>query len=118
MNDIKKQEHLRDTIGNVLEMSRASWRLKNKRQRDEDDAEEGDFPRSMLVKTVTGHPLATVAVVAALWYIGPARFGAMAVAGASLLLRHRLSLLPLAEQLMTSNMFKTKKKPIHTPAAD
>lgn len=118
MTDVKHQENLRDTIGNVLEMSRASWKLKRKQKRDEEMATEGDFPQSMIVKTLASHPLAVAAVIAALWYIGPARFGALAFTGASLFLRHRVSIMPLAEQLMTSNFFRSRKKPVHPPASN
>ncbi|MGM8226284.1 hypothetical protein ACSV5M_06860 [Cellvibrio sp. ARAG 10.3] len=116
MTHIKDQEHLRDTIGSVLEISRTSWKLKHDQEAYEKEVTEGDFPRSILLKTLTRHPLASAATVAALWYVGPARFGAMAFAGASLFMRHRMSILPLAEQLMTSNMFKPRKKPTPSPS--
>lgn len=118
MTDVKNQEHLRDTIGNVLEMSRASWKLKRRQKEDDKAATEGDFPQSMVIKTLVSHPLAVAAVIATLFYVGPARFGALAFTGASLLLRHRVSIMPLAEQLLTSNFFKSKKKPIHQPSSD
>ena len=118
MTDVKDQEHLRDTISSVLEISRASWKLKNDQENYEEEMNEGDFPRSMLLKTITRHPLASAATAAALWYVGPGRFGAMAVAGVSLFMRHRMSILPLAEQLMTSNILKPRKKPSQPSTPD
>ena len=49
MTDVKDQEHLRDTISSVLEISRASWKLKNNQEAYEEEINEGDFPRSMLL---------------------------------------------------------------------
>ncbi|ARU26981.1 hypothetical protein [Cellvibrio sp. PSBB006] len=118
MTDVKDQEHLRDTISSVLEISRASWKLKNNQEAYEEEINEGDFPRSMLLRTLTRHPLASAATAAALWYVGPARFGAMAVAGISLFMRHRMSILPLAEQLMTSSILKPRKKPTQASEPD
>ena len=118
MTDVKDQEHLRDTISSVLEISRTSWKLKNDQENYEEEMNEGDFPRSMLLKAITRHPLASAATVAALWYVGPGRFGAMAVAGVSLFMRHRISILPLAEQLMSSNILKPKKKPYQPSTPD
>ena len=118
MTDVKDQEHLRDTISSVLEISRASWKLKNDQETYEEEMAEGNFPRSMLLKTLTRHPLAAAATTAALWYVGPARFGAMAVAGISLFMRHRMSILPLAEQLMTSQILKPRKNPSQPSTPD
>lgn len=118
MTNLKEQEELRDSIANVLELSRASWKLRGKRKKrnvrddnpdDDDDFDSEDFPRSIVIKTLTRYPLASIATIAAVWYIGPARFSAMAVAGASLFIRHRLSILPLAEQLITSSLFRPRK---------
>ena len=52
MTDVKDQEHLRDTISSVLEISRASWKLRNNQEAYEEEINEGDFPRSMLLRTL------------------------------------------------------------------
>lgn len=111
MSDLQNQEQLRDSIASVLELSRQSWKLKN--LADDIKEEERDmepFPRSLLLKTLTKHPLASAATIASIWYFGPARFGAMTAAGIGLFIRHRASILPIAEQLLSAAIFNTKSK--------
>lgn len=112
MSDIKNQEQLRDTIASVLELSRQSWKLKDTSEAAEEDLINSQpFPRSILLKTITKHPLATAATVASIWYFGPAKFGAMTAAGIGLFMRHRMSILPIAEQLLSSAIFKSSIRP-------
>lgn len=116
MSDMKDQEQMRDTIASMLELSRDSWkttRNQNTAIKAEDDE---NFPRSILFKALQQHPLLSIAAVASIWYMGPARFGAMAVAGASLFIRHRSSILPIAQQIIGSSIFKAKdEKPEAQP---
>lgn len=106
MSDLREQQKLRDDIASVLELSRASWKIKKleklntKREKELSD----DFPRSKLFKTVTAHPYLTVGSLLSAWLITPARFGALAVAGASLLLRHRQTVLTFVEHIVASNV--------------
>lgn len=112
MSELKSQEQLRDDITTVLELSRSSW--KSPPEPETSAAEEFStpkfFPRSMLFKTLNNHPLASAVAIGSVWYLGPARFGALAVTGASLLLRHRLALIPIATQLASSRLFKARPK--------
>lgn len=111
MSDIQNQEQLRDSIASVLELSRQSWKLKKLADDiEEEDRSSEPFPRSILLKTLTRHPLASAATIASIWYFGPARFGAMTAAGIGLFIRHRASILPIAEQLLSTAIFNTQTK--------
>lgn len=117
MSAHNNQEQLRDDIASMLELSRASWRVNAKdrhRPRDEGSDETNSellpFPRSLLFKTISRHPLMLAAVTAIVWRLGPAKFGAMAVAGAGLFIRHRFSAMAIAQQLFSSSFFKKPRK--------
>lgn len=110
MSELKSQEQLRDDIASVLELSRASWKTPKGEDRAEQDTLNNTFPRSMLFQTLNNHPLLSAAAVASIWYLGPARFSAMAVAGVSLFMRHRLAIMPIATQLVGANIFRSKNK--------
>lgn len=108
MSDLKNQEQLRDSIKNMLELSRASWKPHRQTSGNDEGESDKSFPRSMLFKTLYKHPLVSAATVASIWYFGPARFGAMAVAGVSLFMRHRISIMPIAQHLISSNISKAR----------
>jgi len=111
MSELKNQEKLRDDIATVLELSRTSW--KSSPQSEIDQAEKSimpaPFPRSMLFQTLNNHPLLSAVTIGSVWYLGAARFSALAVTGASLILRHHLALIPIATHLASTNLFKTKR---------
>jgi hypothetical protein len=107
MSDLNDQEQLRDSIADILELSRESWKKENTSNALNDDQEQ-PFPRSFLFKALNQHPLLSAAAVTSVWYLGPAKFGAMAVAGASLFLRHRDSILPIVQQVLSAALFKSK----------
>lgn len=108
MSDIKDQEHLRDSITSMLELSRASWKNSKETTRQDEQEDETPFPRSMLFKTLCNHPFISAATVASVWYFGPARFGAMAVAGVSLFMRHRISIMPIAQHIISTRLSKPR----------
>lgn len=107
MSDLKDQEQLRDNIADILQLSRESWTKERASDADRDESEQ-PFPRSFLFKALHQHPLLSATAVASVWYLGPARFGAMALAGASLFVRHRHSILPIAQQVLSAVLFKPK----------
>lgn len=111
MSDLKSQEQLRDDIATVLELSRTSWRSSQEPEVDEVEKSvmPAPFPRSMLFQTLNNHPLLSAVTIGSVWYLGAARFTALAVTGASLILRHRLALIPIATQLASSNLFNSKR---------
>ena len=111
MSELKRQEQLRDDIATVLELSRTSWKASPEPEVDEAEksAMPAPFPRSMLFQTLNNHPLLSAVAIGSVWYLGAARFSALAVTGASLILRHRLALIPIATQLASTNLFKTKR---------
>ena len=114
MSDLKNREQLRDDIASMLELSRASWKAHQEQEEAEEvleelERQEHPFPRSALIRTVTKHPALSAASAAALWYFGPAKFGTMAVAGVSVFMRYKMSLLPIAQHLITSALFGQKK---------
>lgn len=107
MNDLETLEMVRDDISAMLDMSRAS--LSANQRIDREAVEEGtalangqSFPRSKLLRAVTRHPFLTAATVATVWYVGPARLGAIAVAGASALSRNGGLIAPLILQAVAS----------------
>lgn len=100
MSDLKNQEQLRDNIGEVLELSRRAWKIKKRADAIEDET-EGPYPRSILFKTLSKHPAISAASLASVWLLGPARFSAMAITGISLFARYRMSILPIAQQVMS-----------------
>lgn len=110
MSYLKDQEELRDSIAVMLELSRASWHTENPLEEEGRMTEEdySPYPRSLVFKTIYKHPMLCAAAVGAIWYFGPAKFSAMAVAGASLFLRHKASFLPLAQNLLSASVFKFK----------
>lgn len=103
MSDLKNQEQMRDDIAAILELSRNSWRVNTDEPTPNQD--EDSFPQSLLFKTVIEHPILSTGTLLALGYFGAARFSALAVAGGSLLMRHHLSILPIARRLMSGNFF-------------
>lgn len=108
MSDLKNQEQLRNEIGELLELSRYSWKAKNKADDKEDEA-DGPYPRSVLFKALGKHPALSVATLASVWLLGPARFSAMTIAGISLFARHRTAILPIVQQVMSLTSSNTKK---------
>lgn len=106
MTDLKTQEQLRDNIAGILELSRASWKTKPEKQSRSYESDEF-FPRSVIFRTIGRHPLLIAAALGSVWYLGATRFGAMAVAGGSLLMRHHLSILPVAQKILSANFFKS-----------
>lgn len=107
MSDLKDQEQLRDQIAGILQLSRESWKKERAADAENDESDQ-PFPRSFLFKALNQHPLLSATAVASVWYLGPARFGAMALAGASLFLRHKNSILPIAQQVLSAVLFKPK----------
>lgn len=109
MSDLKEQERLRDSIAGVLELSRTSWKVQKleKINAAMERKTNTDFPRSKLFQTITSHPYMTAIGVASVWIITPARFGALAVAGASLVLRHRKTLFTFVEHFIASNVLES-----------
>lgn len=99
MTDLKNQEQLRDNIAGILELSRASWKAETNDSQTK--ANDKAFPRSILFRTLTRHPVLSATAVAYVWYLGPGKFTAMAVAGGSLIMRHHLSILPLAQRFLS-----------------
>lgn len=117
MSAPNNQEQLRDDIASMLELSRASWRVASKgrsksgdEETDENDPETSPYPRSLLFKTLSRHPLLVAAATAIIWRLGPAKFGAMAVAGAGLFIRHRFSAISIAQQVFSSPLFNKPRK--------
>lgn len=116
MSAPNNQEQLRDDIASMLELSRASWRLASHDQSKAGHESEADsldatpYPRSLLFKTLGRHPLMVAAATAIVWRLGPAKFGAMAVAGTGLFIRHRFTAITIAQQLFSSPLFKNSKK--------
>lgn len=108
MSDLKDQEQLRDSIIGMLELSRASWKTQEKTSDSGSLHDDQAFPRSMLFKTLHKHPLLAAATVASVWYLGPAKFGTMAVAGASLFMRHHIAILPIAQHFISTTLSKNK----------
>lgn len=107
MIDLKDQELLRDNIADILQLSRESWKNEIAAEAAREESEQ-PFPRSFLFKALNQHPLLSATAVASVWYLGPARFGAMALAGASLFIRHKNSILPIAQQVLSTVLFKPK----------
>lgn len=120
--NLQAQKELRDTIGSMLELSRSSWKLQQDKKNEADAEEEASYPRSLLFKTLGTHPLLSVATLASIWFLGPARFSAVAVTGVGLLAKHHTAILPIAQQLIATNLFgrKENKATSNTPtdAAD
>jgi len=116
MSAPNNQEQLRDDIASMLELSRASWRLASHDRGEAEHDSEADsldatpYPRSLLFKTLSRHPLIVAAATTIIWRLGPAKFGAMAVAGAGLFIRHRFTAITIAQQLFSSPLFKNPKK--------
>lgn len=108
MSDLNEREQLRDSIAGILELSRESWKKKEEINNAINDSQGKFFPRSFVFRALNDHPLLSAAAVSSVWLLGPAKFGAMAIAGASLFLRHRHSILPIAHQVMSSGVFKSK----------
>lgn len=109
MSNLKKQEELRDDIAGILELSRASWKLRQSEYSESATKDNNVYPRSFLFKILSKHPLASTVTAASIWYLGPARFAAIAVASISLFTKHSSVIIPIAQQLMTNNFFAYKK---------
>jgi hypothetical protein len=116
MSNLKNQEKLRDNIAGILELSRASWKLQQSAHSESATKDSSVYPRSLLFKMLNKHPLASTVTAASIWYLGPARFAAIAVAGISLFTKHRSVIIPIAQQLMTNNFFSHKKSQTESSA--
>lgn len=97
MSNLKEQIELRDNIAGVLEISRQSWQRNRQEISRKEDADT--FPRSALFRTLSKRPMLVAAAIGSIWLVGPARFGAMAIAGSSLVLRHHQTVMALVDKV-------------------
>ena len=111
MSDLQTLERVRDDISGMLDMSRAA--LSAQQRVDRVAVAEGTalaygqengqlFPRSKLMRAVTRHPFLTAAAVAAVWYVGPARIGALAAAGTAAIARNSGLITPLVHEAVAA----------------
>lgn len=109
MSDLQTLERVRDDISGMLDMSRAA--LSAEQRVDRVAVAEGTalangqgqtFPRSKLMRAVTRHPFLTAATVAVVWYVGPARIGALAAAGTAAIARNSGLITPLVHEAVAA----------------
>jgi hypothetical protein len=112
MSKLKEQIELRDNIAGILEISRQSWQSNHREISQQKESHK--FPRSMLFRTLSKRPILAVAAIGSIWLVGPARFGAMAIAGGGLLLRHHLTIMTLVEKVFNGS----SKRPTVQPETD
>ena len=108
MSDLDARKQLRDDIASILQLSRESWGKESARETYNREREEGPFPRSILFKSLNKHPVLSAVAVASIWYLGPAKFGAMGAAAAGLFFRHRDSILPIVQQILSAALVDGK----------
>ena len=105
MSDLQTLERVRDDISGMLDMSRAALSAQQRVDRvavAEGAAHGQTFPRSKLMRAVTRHPFLTAATIAAVWYVGPTRLGALAAAGTAAIARNSGLITPLVHEAVAA----------------